>query len=421
MMKKTISIASIFLSIFQIVAQKDTLKIQKLDQVDVINYRVVKKLGLYDENAEASGFSIRGFNQLDIFSNDMSDEVWFSKNKSCIDVKLKEDAQNTFLNVKWNKDQDGCDWVGMGFGWDFWTAKDMGGLSDTIALEIEVRSTGKNLKNLPLAFGFEDYTGKQSWLGFSKNFVHNKEITQAWSKVTIPFSLFPFEENDFEMSSMKQLIIQFFAEGEFEINAIKIVPFSGKLKQETVAQKGKQKIQIDGDLSDWNQAFTSFGENQKFAVMQKNDSLFMAFQISDSTPRINKQSGSNLWNGDAIEIAFSTNQNSNEKRKFMLMSDNHFGINCGSNPYVWNWKNEEVLNEVAFKIKENNDGYSVELAIPFKDLYKTSMQSGMNLGFEVAVDLSGTNEIRSEQQRWNSSDKEGFHTNPSVWGKMIIE
>ena len=308
MMIKALSISSICLSIFQIAAQKDTLKIQKLDQVDVNDNRVFKRIGLYDETADANGFSIRGFNQLDIFSNDMSDEVWFSKNTSCINVKLKEDAQNTFLNVKWNKDQDGCDWVGLGFGWDFWTAKDMGGLNDTIALELEVRSTGKNLKNLPLAFGFEDYTGKQSWLGFSKNFVQNKEITQAWSKVTIPFSLFPFEENDFEMSSMKQLIIQFFAEGEFEINAIKIVPFSGKLKLETTALNTKQKIQIDGDLSEWKQPFTNFGENQKFAVMQKNDSLFMAFQITDQTPRVNKQTGNNLWNGDAIEIAFSTNQ-----------------------------------------------------------------------------------------------------------------
>jgi hypothetical protein len=161
MMIKALSIASICLSIFQIAAQKDTLKIQKLDQVDVIDNRVFKRIGLYDETADASEFSIRGFNQLDIFSNDMSDEVWFSKNTACINVKLKEDAANKFLNVKWNKDQDGCDWVGLGFGWDFWTAKDMGGLNDTIALELEVRSTGKNLKNLPLAFGFEDYTGKQ--------------------------------------------------------------------------------------------------------------------------------------------------------------------------------------------------------------------------------------------------------------------
>ena len=79
------------------------------------------------------------------------------------------------------------------------------------------------------------------------------------------------------------------------------------------------------------------------------------------------------------------------------------------------------MKEVAYKIKENSTSYSVEMAIPFKDLYKTSLVSGMTLGFEIAVDLSGSNELRSEQQRWNSSDKEGFNTNPSVWGKMIIE
>ena len=421
MMKKTISIASICLSIFQIVAQVDSLKIKKLDQIDVIDNRVFKRIGLFDETASENSRSIRGFNQLDIFTNDMSEEVWFSKNKACIDVKLKEDAQNTFLNVKWNKDQDGCDWVGMGFGWDFWSAKDMGGLTDTIALELEVRSTGKSFKNLPLAFGFEDYTGKQSWLGFSKNFIQNKEITSTWSKVTIPFSLFPFEENEFEMSSVKQLIIQFFAEGEFEINNIQIVPFTGKLKQETTVQKANEKIKIDGDLNDWKQTMTSFGDNQKFAVAQQNDSLYFAFEITDSSPRNNKQSGSNLWNGDALEIAFATNQNSNEKRKFMLMSDYHIGINCGSNPYAWDWKNEAILSNIPFKIKNQEQGYVVEMAIPLKDFYKSNLISGQAFGLEVAVDLSGSNDLRNEQQRWNSSEKEGFHTNPSVWGKMIIE
>ena len=96
-----------------------------LEEVTILekNYGF-KKVGLYDEE-EAKSYSIKGFSQLSIFDNDFSDEVWSTKNTACIQLNLKEDEKDKFLSVKWNKDQDGCDWVGMGFGWDMWAGKDM--------------------------------------------------------------------------------------------------------------------------------------------------------------------------------------------------------------------------------------------------------------------------------------------------------
>ena len=61
----------------------------------------------------------------------------------------------------------------------------------------------------------------------------------------------------------------------------------------------------------------------------------------------------NLWNGDAIEIAFSTNGAADPQRKFLLLSDQHIGINCGENPYLWNWKLNQTINNGTGRVPKN--------------------------------------------------------------------
>ena len=236
----------------------------------------------------------------------------------------------------------------------------------------------------------------------------------------IPFSLFPFDENELDLTSVKQLIIQFFSEGKVEINSIKIVPFTGKLRQETTASTSKVSPKLDGDLSDWKAPFTEFETGHSFAVHYSNDSLFVAVKVEDPSPRVNEQTGSNLWNGDAIEIAFSTNTKADPKRKFFLLSDQHIGINCGANPYAWDWKESVELKAIDFKIQNNATGYTAEIAIPYKQLYKTILKSGDKIGFEIAVDLNTTEQKRQRQDRWNSHNTEGFHLSPGKWGEVEV-
>lgn len=391
-----------------------------LDAVTLLGKKTrFKKVGLYDESF-ADRPNIKGFSQLEIFTDAVSDEVWTVKNATCIGIQPETDEKDAFLKLNWNKDQDGCDWVGMGFGWDMWSAKDMAYIKDTIAIELEVRSTGKSFTNLPWAFGIEDYANRQAWLGYNTAFLMAKEITNEWTKVQIPFSLFPFDENELDLTSVKQLIIQFFSEGKVEINSIKIVPFTGKLRQETTASTSKISPKLDGDLSDWKAPFTEFETGHSFAVHYSNDSLFVAVKVDDPSPGVNEQTGSNLWNGDAIEIAFSTNTNADPKRKFFLLSDQHIGINCGANPYAWDWKESVELKAINFKIQNNATGYTAEIAIPYKQLYKTTLKSGDKIGFEIAVDLNITEQKRQRQDRWNSKNVEGFHLSPGKWGEVEV-
>jgi hypothetical protein len=140
----------------------------------------------------------------------------------------------------------------------------------------------------------------------------------------------------------------------------------------------------------------------------------------DASPNLNSKTGSSLWNGDAIEIAFATNPNADTKRKFLLLSDQHIGLNCGNHPYLWDWKEDVLLSTTEFAITPSDKGYNVELAIPFRTLYQLNLQSGIHLDFEIAVDL-GTAEARQNQECWNSGVESGFHTSPAKWGVLIFD
>ncbi len=401
---------------------QDTLKVITMDEIPVTDSRIIKRMGLYDSYEANNTSDINGFTQLDIFKNNMSDEVWYTENPSCVRVTLNEDQENSFLDVVWNKDQEGCDWVGMGFGWDFWSSKDMGQIINVAAVEIELRSKGKTMGNLPWAFGFEDYAGGQAWTGFTKKFAPNGEITSDWTKVQIPLALFPFEEYDCDPSNIKQLIIQLFAQDAVEINAIRIVPFEGKLKEEVLSTKiPKSTIKLDGNLSEWENEFISLEKGNSFAIRNTSDSLFVAVQVNDDSPRINNQQKGDLWNGDAIEIAFSSNTSANPKRNLFLLSDYHIGVNCGTTPYLWSFSDDQAFTKGNFAIQTNKNGYSVEIAIALKDIMKRELSAGQTFGFEIAIDKGDNSGIRTEQIRWNSSGTEGFHVNPSLWGTLLIK
>lgn len=374
-----------------------------------------KKTALYEGEYQEQ-YNIRGFTQLAVFDESLAD-FWSSDSKSCIEGKLKADSDDkNILRVNWNSDQGGCDWVGMGFGWDGWKGKDLGYVVDTLALEMMVRSTGEPFMNIPWAFCLEDYSGAQAWLGYNTAFLKSESISKEWSKVQIPLSLFPFDEFDVDASNIKQLLIQVFAEGVIEIESIELVPFSGKLRKETEASENT--VTVDGDLQEWNAPFMDV-KDHKFSVAHDGENLFFAFKIMDPTPRENAQNGSSLWNGDAVEIAFSTNPNADRKRKFLLLSDQHLGINCGESAYVWNWKTSEKIDlPVAFKMTE--DGYQVEIAIPTELFRNFDLEEIDLLDLEIAFDI-GNGGSRKEQIRWNSSNQTGFHESPSLWGGLMIQ
>jgi|UniRef100_UPI00404AE58D hypothetical protein len=402
-------------------------KVREIEPVTIYGKKKnqFEKIGLYDGSEKKIKKSIRDFTSLEIFNDRNSDEVWVTQNKACIAINFTDSlpaSGNLGLHLKWDKIKGGCNWIGLGFGWDYWDAKDISSIVDTAAIQFSVRSRKGVLTNLPLAFCLEDYSDKQAWVGFTKPFLVSETITSEWTKVVIPLSLFPFEEMDFDLASVKQFLIQFEGAGNIDIDNIEFIPFSGKERKSATAMKQNSSVVINGkiDVNEWqNVPKNTISPGNTFAVQYSKDQLVFLFQLSDSTPFVNEASNENTWDGDAIEIAFGANHLANKKRKFYLLSDLQYGLKLGAQPVVWNFKTQTVVANAQLSVQQTPTGLIVECALPIS-VANLSLLSGQIHGFEVAIDQSGSNKKRVNQVRWNSSSSEGFHLNPSLWGELEL-
>ncbi len=171
---------------------------------------------------------IGNFYALNIFDDNLGSEVWFTQSKNCLTVKLDDQVQYSgerSMFWSWNKTAGGCPWLGIGFGWDNWNPKDLSGILDKAAVQLKVRAVKDNINVLPLAAALEDYAGAQAWLGISKNTIQAPYISDEWTTILLPLADFNWKQNDASPDNIKQLIIQFEAEGELYVDEIKIVPY----------------------------------------------------------------------------------------------------------------------------------------------------------------------------------------------------
>jgi hypothetical protein len=406
---------------------RDTIQIDSITVYGKQKNVSFKKQGLYDQDIRKKKKSIRDFTALDLYTDGISDEIWKTINNKCITMVQGFDRPkngDSYLNLKWDKVAGGCNWIGMGIGWDGWSGKDLSTIYDTAALELYVRSKDVNQYNLPLALGIEDHNNQQIWIGFSAGFIENGVITKEWTKITIPLQLFNFDDDQFDGSNVKQLIIQFESSGLLDVDAIQLVPFSGKMRNEIVATSKNSNLKIDGLIqqNEWNaESFCTINKKHQIAVQHDKENLYFGFKIVDSSPLVNQKEGKDIWDGDAIEIAFGANPSANPKRKFYLLSDTQLGIRMNEKPIIWNWKTNTLVENGAVKYSKVNDGYFVEIQIPIKEICGKELESLLTYGFEVGIDQGDEKGKRTHQDRWNNPSADGFNVNPSLWGHLKLD
>ena len=213
-MKKSIIYLFLFVSISNSFAQKTPfVKTQKKYLYDVINAtdtsNAYKEVVLYNDNLDKT--------------------IWASPEKNCL--TMTKEKEETFsgsygLRFTWDKISGGCKWLGMGIGWNDFQPKDINDIVDNSAIQFYVKAVKGSYSNLPLAFGIEDYSGAQSYIGFDPKLASGKFNDTTWVKVTLPFKSFPFKQNDADLGKVKQFIIQFDADGDIYLDEIKIVEYS---------------------------------------------------------------------------------------------------------------------------------------------------------------------------------------------------
>ncbi len=181
--------------------------------------------GLYPIATPVDSNEIDGFSATNIFDETINKDFWVSPEKECVIAEKEEKNTrngNTALHIKWDKITGGCDWIGIGFGWNNWQPKDISQIIDQASIVFYVKSAHGSFKNLPVAFALEDYTGVQSYYGFTPELVEGEFTEDRWQKVTIPLSLFPFDQNDGDPSLVKQFMIQLEGDGDIYLDKINI-------------------------------------------------------------------------------------------------------------------------------------------------------------------------------------------------------
>lgn len=365
------------------------------------------------------------YSSSEIYSGYITSEAWATEAEKCISVKATAEAAykgNLGLNIKWNKTQEGCPWLGIGFGWDNWTGKDLSKIQNNGAIQFWVRMVEGERAMLPWAIGLEDFSGASAWLGMSGNALMAERVTTEWSRVVLPLSEFNWDEQECNVSNIKQVIFQLEADGEVYMDEVKIVPYSGGYRQRaTLTSISNRDFKVDGEAGDaiWDTDELAFGNNKvHMAVMGKY--LCVAAAVKDPNPLTNPYEGQKVWDGDCFELAFSTDPDSPQKRSNYLSTDQHIGIAIRKELYAWDWQDKRQLNKIRMAVAETDSGYIFEAKIDLEELDVDPFEVGELYGLEMAVD-HGNEKGRDRQERWNEPSNAGFHTNPTLWGEMYIQ
>ena len=361
----------------------------------------------------------------EIYTDYITSEAWITEDKNCVTVEATSEAAfkgSLGLHLKWNRTKSGCPWLGLGFGWDNWTAKDLANIKDKSSLQFFVKSVGTEREVLPWAIGIEDYTGASAWLGMSKNAYVDRNVGNGWSKIELPLSEFNWVEQDCNPSNIKQVIFQFEADGEVFIDEIRLVPYEGGYRKratfKTIAESG---FIVDGEKNDaiWQTVPQYLGkETVRLAIA--NDKLCIAVEVLDDTPMQNNQTGKEIYNGDCFEILFSTDYKADPKRPYPLSSDHHIGFALGDKIAVWDWTREKALNPKEVAVSKTERGYVFEAKLDLVSLGIPTLVYGHLYSLDFAIDKGNLEEGRTQQLIWNSTDP-NFFKYPSQWGEMYIQ
>lgn len=386
---------------------------------------VIKPNQLFEDSNAVNPNDTVFYAASEIYHDFLTSEAWSTQAADhCVQVEAVKEAafQGDYgMHITWNRQGVGCPWLGIGFGWDNWMSKDISSIKNTAAIEFWVRMVEGERGNLPWAVGLEDYNGLQAWLGMSQNVIKADKITTDWTRIEMPLSEFNWEEQGADPTLLKHIIFNLEASGEIYMDEARIVPYSGGFRKRAhVPVLSKADFTPDGLTNDliWETERLQFEGNTVHLALI-DSFLCIAMKTVDDTPLQNKNTGDETYNGDAFEIAFSTDLEAPQKRLRLRTTDQHLGFALGDQVSAWNWQKHQSLNQTVSATKQTAEGYVFEVMINLNELEVDPLVNGELYGLEIAVDHGDLNG-RARQDRWNDPANSGFYENPTLWGEMIV-
>ncbi len=161
-----------------------------------------------------------------VIFQDNAKDMWGLKADSCQTASLTSEVTHSgteAIDLEWNPAAGGCDFAGIGIGWDSYVGKDLTSIMDYAAIQFYVRSKSGRMFGLPIVLTLEDHSGGMGFSYTDNKYFERTAIDEEWQKVVVPLSSFEMEKENLDPSNIKQLQLELQQSGKIYLDDIELV------------------------------------------------------------------------------------------------------------------------------------------------------------------------------------------------------
>jgi beta-glucosidase len=192
-------------------------------------------------------------------------------------------------------------------------------------------------------------------------------------------------------------------------------------------------ITIDAETDDWPDLLPCILESDSQLALGRRDqasyfsgkilaffdekNFYVAATLRDTTPFLNRRKGTDIWQGDSLEIYLGFHDG---MRNSMDEGDFQLGISLlPENQTVWNWPLGKAVEHYELAVQPTKEGCMLEARIALDNFRNIAAQPGntvwMDFGINNATKLGGE---RTGQLMWHG-DADNYRS-PALWQKVSI-
>ena len=161
-----------------------------------------------------------------VIFNDNTTDMWGLEKTVCKDASLETKdvySGKSAIKLSWDRNVSGCNFAGIGIGWDSYAGKDLTNLMDYAAIKFYVRAQKDKMFSLPIVLTLEDYSGGMGFAYTANKYFERTSIDTSWQKVEVPLSAFDLETENLDVSNIKQLQLELQQSGDIYLDDIELV------------------------------------------------------------------------------------------------------------------------------------------------------------------------------------------------------
>ena len=209
-----------------------------------------KQITLYDgmepEPQKPKPVAIGMVVEPEIYSDDPRD-MWGIEETVCKKAEFSYDevySGKQAVKISWNRYAEGCEFAGIGIGWDNWAGKDLTDVMDHCAIQFYVRAQEELMYGLPIVLTLIDYSGGMGFAYTGNKWFERTFIDTTWQKIVVPLSAFDLETENLDVSNIKQLQLELQQNGSIYLDEIDLVFF-----EEPVVEPWYEEEALDDPLA----------------------------------------------------------------------------------------------------------------------------------------------------------------------------